>query len=230
MLSQTAFHLYCHQVTENHHTICINMPSSVLLSSLLVLVATVNGLALPQPNAEAQTGGYNNGQPSQPYGNPSGYMTATYGAGGAGVATAPTPYPVYSSQASQASQGGWEYSVTWPAGCQTWANPCPSGAHISGGSAAGGAAYTNGFTSYLTETNSQGVITGMPSVATVGAGVTPSSSSSKATITTPTGTTSTTATAFSVSGTSTFAGGAAAAATGRAALLLGAAGFAMAMM
>lgn len=71
--------------------------------------------------------------------------------------------------------GGWESQVTWPAGCESWANPCPSGAKISGGGVAG---YTNGFTSYTTETDSNGVITGMPAVATVGAGVSVASNAS----------------------------------------------------
>jgi hypothetical protein len=73
-----------------------------------------------------------------------------------------------------AATGGWEDTVTWPVGCESWANPCPPGAHISGGAIAGTgypSGYDNGFTSYLTETDSNGVVTGMPTKATVAAGV-----------------------------------------------------------
>jgi hypothetical protein len=85
----------------------------------------------------------------------------------------------------------WQTVVTWPAGCEKWANPCPPGAPIAGGGVAGGhtatgraqptvtadvgaatsLAYENGFTSYTTMTDENGVITGMPSKATVAAGV-----------------------------------------------------------
>ncbi|KIW02881.1 uncharacterized protein PV09_05931 [Verruconis gallopava] len=87
-------------------------------------------------------------------------LDKTSGAGSQVTATA--------SENDATATAGWESQVTWPAGCEEWANPCPSGAHISGGSIAG---YTNGFTSFLTETNSNGVITGMPSKATIPAGV-----------------------------------------------------------
>lgn len=79
--------------------------------------------------------------------------------------------------AAASTGGDWQMQVTWPVGCESWANPCPPGAHISGGGIAGGASatssgeYTNGFTSYLTETDSNGVITGMPTKVTVAAGV-----------------------------------------------------------
>jgi len=93
--------------------------------------------------------------------------------------TAPT-YPLVAASQTKAvvasgavagtvTAASWESEVTWPAGCESWANPCPPGAKISGGGVAG---YTNGFTSYLTETDSNGVITGMPTKATVAAGVT----------------------------------------------------------
>lgn len=90
-----------------------------------------------------------------------------------------------------AAAGDWQTVVTWPAGCEKWANPCPPGAPIVGGGVAGGhaatghvqptvtadvgaatsLAYENGFTSYTTQTDENGVITGMPSKATVAAGV-----------------------------------------------------------
>jgi hypothetical protein len=87
---------------------------------------------------------------------------------------------------AQAASADWQTAVTWPAGCESWANPCPAGAHISGGAVATGVAsqltvtgidgvttpYENGFTSYTTMTDSNGVITGMPAKATVAAGVT----------------------------------------------------------
>jgi hypothetical protein len=57
-------------------------------------------------------------------------------------------------------------AVTWPAGCQTWANPCPASAIISAASP-----YENPLTSYTTMTNSVGIITGMPPVATSAGGV-----------------------------------------------------------
>lgn len=57
-------------------------------------------------------------------------------------------------------------AVTWPAGCQTWADPCPATALVSAGEP-----YSNPFTSYTTMTNSAGIITGMPSVATSAGGV-----------------------------------------------------------
>lgn len=99
-----------------------------------------------------------------------------------------TSAPVETSAAAQGS-ANWETQVTWPAGCESWANPCPAGAHISGGSTAGGAntamesgSYTNAFTSYTTMTNSEGVITGQPSKATVAAGVISSSGSTLQTV------------------------------------------------
>ena len=84
--------------------------------------------------------------------------------------------------------GDWATAVTWPAGCESWANPCPPGAPIAGGGVAGGAhtatdkpqgtgstaPYENGFTSYTTMTDANGVITGMPPKATIPAGVTAS--------------------------------------------------------
>jgi hypothetical protein len=73
-----------------------------------------------------------------------------------------------------AASGDWQSVVTWPSGCHSWANPCPSDAIVSG------ATYTNGFTSYTTETDSNGVITGMPAKATVAAGVSASTLSTAA--------------------------------------------------
>ena len=101
---------------------------------------------------------------------------------------AATPTIVVSAptQAPPAASGDWQLSVTWPAGCEKWANPCPPGAPISGGGIAGGAtasgagtkSYENPFTSYTTLTNSAGVITGMPAVSTVPAGVSNTASGS----------------------------------------------------
>jgi hypothetical protein len=79
--------------------------------------------------------------------------------------------------ATAAGWDDWQTVVTWPAGCESWANPCPSGAHVAGGgkttteTATGTASYENGFTSYTTMTDANGVITGMPSKATIPAGV-----------------------------------------------------------
>jgi hypothetical protein len=100
-----------------------------------------------------------------------------------------TSLTVAATVATPSAGADWQSAVTWPAGCETWANPCPPGAHIVGGATAtGGAAgtatgtdsYENGFTSYTTMTDSNGVITGMPPKATIAAGVTvkPSSNSS----------------------------------------------------
>ena len=86
-------------------------------------------------------------------------QTGVVVASAAGTATA---------KAATGTTDSWESQVTWPAGCEPWANPCPPGAKISGGGVAG---YTNGFTSYTTETDSNGVITGMPTKATIAAGV-----------------------------------------------------------
>jgi hypothetical protein len=154
------------------------LPSSLLASIFLFLASTK---AAPAPLAAADDGQW---RPAQ-YG---GSLIA--GSGVPAVSptvqtkpldtTAATPLLVAASQtkgvataaatkAGTLTAAAWESSVTWPAGCELWANPCPSGAIISGGGVAG---YTNGFTSYLTETNSDGIITGMPPVATVAAGVT----------------------------------------------------------
>ena len=68
-------------------------------------------------------------------------------------------------------------AVTWPAGCETWANPCPASAIVSAAVAtaapeswSSASDYTNGFTSYTTMTNSNGIITGMPPKATIASG------------------------------------------------------------
>jgi len=154
--------------------------SSLLITSLLT--AQTLAIAIPNPFALAygttSSGGYQ--QPTSTTAESGQYQTpATYNGGpesdGAGIT--PTQQPTYAvTSAPNASPTGsavpnWETIVTWPAGCETWANPCPPGAHIAGGSTAGDASYTNGFTSYTTMTNSEGVITGMPSVATVAAGM-----------------------------------------------------------
>lgn len=170
-----------------------------------------------------------------------------------------TSAPVETNAGAQASDtANWETQVTWPAGCESWANPCPPGAHISGGSIAGGSTntgeesgYTNAFTSYTSMTNSEGVITGMPSKATVAAGVTnsagstlqtlvvSSSQSAQSSFVTPTGSSgsSTTSNEFSVNTASssvraTFETGAAVPkkATFGGAALVGAAGVAVALL
>ena len=101
--------------------------------------------------------------------------------------TTAAPVVVVSSPPSTqtyVAPGNWETAVTWPAGCESWANPCPAGAHVAGGGTAGAhastekpqgtgttAPYENGFTSYTTMTDANGVITGMPPKATIAAGV-----------------------------------------------------------
>jgi hypothetical protein len=42
------------------------------------------------------------------------------------------------TSAATAAPVNWQTQVTWPAGCESWANPCPPGAIIVGGSTAGG--------------------------------------------------------------------------------------------
>jgi membrane-associated protease RseP (regulator of RpoE activity) len=253
---------------------------TLLFTSLSFYLSSTSALALPFANpfahadAEPQTSTYNNGQwttaATQQYGGgattsaaASWQATSSAAAGaswtatsaaysqvtitGQSAATAVTSAP---HATGSAAAGGWEQSVTWPAGCQTWANPCPSGAHVSGGSVVGGQAatseasgYTNGFTSYTTMTNSDGVITGMPSKATVAAGVSTivSGGSTLSTVTltsgngsviTPTG--SKTQTGFSAASTSsvraTFTGAARPMWTGVPAAILGVAGVAAAFL
>lgn len=183
-----------------------------------------------QPSATAEYGSYGEGSSSQESwqegatGTIHTYPTATESEA-EGVYPTSEPYaitsaPVETSVAAQATgTADWETQVTWPAGCESWANPCPAGAHISGGSVAGGSTntaeesgYTNAFTSLTSMTNSVGIITGMPSKATVAAGVTSSagstlqtlavsnSQSAQSSIVTPTGSsgTATTSSEFSV--------------------------------
>ena len=149
------------------------LPSSSLLITSLLTAQTL-AFAIPNPFALASgttsSGAYQ--QPTSTTAESGQYQTpATYESDGAGIT--PTQPPAYAPTGSPTGNAApnWETIVTWPAGCETWANPCPPGAHISGGSTAGDASYTNGFTSYTTMTNSEGVITGMPSVATVAAGI-----------------------------------------------------------
>jgi len=77
----------------------------------------------------------------------------------------------------------WRTRATWPVGCEEWANPCPQGVPLEDGGTArtlphnyvpvgSQSGYTNGFTSFLTMTDANGVVTGMPPVATLPAGVT----------------------------------------------------------
>jgi hypothetical protein len=161
------------------------LPSSSLLITSFLTAQTL-AFAIPNPFAvtygASSSGGYQ--QPTS-QNNVQGqasatiqYQTPTTYHESVGAGITPTQQPTYmvTSAPMGSPTGGavpnWETIVTWPAGCEAWANPCPPGAHISGGSIAGGeSSYTNAFTSYTTMTNSEGVITGMPSVATVAAGV-----------------------------------------------------------
>jgi hypothetical protein len=147
------------------HTYNMMLPSS-LLASIFLLTTT----AYAQDNGQWRPSQYGGAAASVPTvqtspldttaATPALVQTTAKGSAGAAAIVAtdvPTP-----------ATGGWESQVTWPAGCESWANPCPPGAKISGGGVAG---YTNGFTSFLTETDSNGVITGMPTKATIAAGV-----------------------------------------------------------
>jgi hypothetical protein len=176
------------------------LPSSLLISLFLL---TTPSFAVDDGQWHASSAG---GQATTTA-VAAGYTTAT-------AATKATTIAAVGSQASAAAGGDWQSAVTWPAGCETWANPCPPGAHISGGGVAGGktgavpysqmsvtanagesappSGYENGFTSYTTMTNSDGVITGMPPKATIAAGVSDTTlatvaKSKNSTYSTPTG-------------------------------------------
>jgi len=249
-----------------HATLTMRPSSTLLVSSLLT--AHTLAFAIPNPFAKraafpegyeysnedstqgsgsSSTQTYNNGQ-----WNPS--TTAQYETSGEASSTQsvvngiyPTSETLVITSAPQPADtatatANWETIVTWPAGCESWANPCPSGAHISGGGVADESGYTNGFTSYLTETNSEGVITGMPAVATNPAGVSDTDSSTLQTAAqssnvSPTGSSSTTtnqssASKTSSSASSSFQTGAAVPnkATFGGAALLGAAGVVVALL
>ncbi|KAF2399330.1 hypothetical protein EJ06DRAFT_531648 [Trichodelitschia bisporula] len=133
-------------------------PSTLLLPLLPLLPA----LTLASPQNGAYTWQPLGGSPSIPAGIPYAQMAsnapapqhapsqaaaASWGAPSVLAASlAPTPTPVASWTpaasvvASPAAGGDWQTAVTWPAGCETWANPCPPGAHIAGGSIVGGKA------------------------------------------------------------------------------------------
>lgn len=172
------------------------MPSSRQILSLTLLPLA---FALPQPQT-ADTGAWGAGStPAVDGGVSPAAGGDTWGAsptaavdswaasptavGGEGwAATTVAPVAGSAGVATPYDPNAWETQVTYPAGCQTWANPCPSGAIQAPGTevaptATGSAAweasgpYTNGFTSYLTQTNSAGIVTGGPSVQTVAAGV-----------------------------------------------------------
>jgi hypothetical protein len=94
-----------------------------------------------------------------------------------------TPAPVPTTAKSTPYIDDWRTRQTWPVGCEEWANPCPQGVPLEGGGTArtlpnnfvpvgSQSGYTNGFTSFLSMTDANGVVTGMPPVATLPAGVT----------------------------------------------------------
>jgi hypothetical protein len=145
------------------------MPSSVLLSIFLLTAPT---LSAP---AQADDGMWHPaGQDQASTWAP----TATLAAASwksSETATKATTKAVAATVATPVAGADWQTAVTWPAGCELWANPCPPGAKIAG--ATGTASYENPFTSYTTMTDENGVITGMPPKATVAAGVTAKSTS-----------------------------------------------------
>lgn len=174
------------------------MPSSrsqILALTTLPLLA----FALPQPQADtwggaqseaAGAGAYTWGEASPSAG--SGQWAAQTPADTWGATTTPadawaatTAAPALASQPAESpyNPSAWLTQVTYPAGCEQWANPCPSGAIIAGGGSVAtptdaatwdaSAPFSNANTIYTTQTNSVGIITGMPSV---GAGVTEGSS------------------------------------------------------
>jgi hypothetical protein len=162
------------------------MPSSRQIISIALIPLA---FALPQP----QNGAWGASETTEAAGTDTWAASTAADTWGAGTATAAdtwaatTAAPAVSEATGAYNPSAWLTQVTYPAGCQSWANPCPSGAVIAGGgeataaaptvtdSAAWGssdASYTNGFTSFTTMTNSEGIITGMPSKATIAAGVT----------------------------------------------------------
>ena len=48
------------------------------------------------------------------------------------VAVESAPAVTAAPSASVAAPVDWTTAVTWPAGCESWANPCPKGAMTSG--------------------------------------------------------------------------------------------------
>ncbi|KAE9969083.1 hypothetical protein BLS_008245 [Venturia inaequalis] len=180
----------------------LSLPSSLILSILLL---TTKSLSAPAPAPVADDGMWHPAGQAQASTWAATATTPTWQGStisGAGVpysqmtATAPgsqTTTPAVAPTAlTSAASGTWQTAVTWPAGCELWANPCPPGAHVIGGAtvtgatATGTASYENGFTSYTSMTDANGVITGMPPKATVAAGVTGHASNST-TLSTKTG-------------------------------------------
>jgi hypothetical protein len=171
----------------------LSLPSTLLISLFLTLPISASPIAADDgmwhPSG-VQAGTTATTALAVATGKPYTQMTVTAAAGETTTAAthAMTTAAVAVTKASSvaAAGGDWQASVTWPAGCEAWANPCPAGAHISGGGIAGGAgatgssAYENGFTSYTTMTDANGVITGMPPKATVAAGVSTMSTAIKA--------------------------------------------------
>lgn len=176
----------------------LSLPSSLILSILLLTTPSLSapvaddGMWHPAGQAQAQASTWAPTATTPTWqastlsgaGVPYTQMTVTAKDGvttatGSKVTTTPVVAP---TAVTSSATGDWQSAVTWPAGCELWANPCPSGAHVIGGATATGAAATgtatgttsfeNGFTSYTSMTDANGVITGMPSKATIAAGVT----------------------------------------------------------
>lgn len=161
----------------------LSLPSSLLLSILLL---TIPSLSAPAPVADDgmwHAAGQAQASTWAPTATtPFSQMTVTAKDGVTATGSKVTTPAVAPTALTSAATGDWQSAVTWPAGCELWANPCPSGAHIVGGAtvtsaaatgtATGTASYENGFTSYTTMTDANGIITGMPPKATIAAGVT----------------------------------------------------------
>lgn len=218
----------------------LSLPSSLIFSILLLTTPSLSapapapvaddGMWHPAGQAQASTWAPTATTPTAGAGVPYSQMTVT---AKDGVTSSKVTTPVVAPTAlTSAAAGDWQTAVTWPAGCELWANPCPSGAHVIGGAtvtgaisgtATGTASYENGFTSYTTMTDANGVITGMPPKATLAAGVTAkvSNSTTLSTITSSSGSSST-GTAFTQPTTTRIAASSNGAASLSASLVLGA--------
>ncbi|TID14278.1 hypothetical protein E2P81_ATG09158 [Venturia nashicola] len=181
----------------------MSLPSSLILSILLLTAPSLStpappddGMWHPAGQVQASTWAATAANPVAPgpqastvngAGIPYSQMTvpANDGTGSLSKVTAPAVSPTVPTPAAT---GDWQTAVTWPAGCELWANPCPAGAHVNGGATVPAATvtgtantttpYENGFTSYTSMTDANGVITGMPAKATIAAGVTGKASNS----------------------------------------------------
>ncbi|KAF2429641.1 hypothetical protein EJ08DRAFT_271234 [Tothia fuscella] len=160
------------------------LPSSLLVTIFLI---TSPSLALPAPVAD--DGMWHPAGVAQTQVTQSTAAVVVTTALANPIVAATTAKAQIAGTATAVAGGDWQTAVTWPAGCEKWANPCPAGAaQVGGGHAATGTgyiqptitavvgsatsiAYENGFTSYTTMTDENGVITGMPSKATIAAGV-----------------------------------------------------------